>query len=98
MATGEAAGISTGDLETLKRDMQQLKSDLAAIARDVKAIGTTTGQATAARAEELGQRAWKKATNAEAELVEELSAHPLSGILAGFGVGFVIGKLLDSRH
>jgi len=98
MATAETARIVTGDLVSLKRDVQQLKADLAAIARDVKSIGSATGHATAARAEEMGQRAWKKASDAEAELVQELSAHPLSGILAGFGVGFVIGKLMDSRR
>lgn len=92
MATTELSS----DVAKLRSDLDEIRGDLAAIARAVKDLGTAKGQQAYSRAEALGEQAWKRAAAAEERIGQEINERPLASLLTAFGVGFAIGKLLDS--
>jgi ElaB/YqjD/DUF883 family membrane-anchored ribosome-binding protein len=86
----------SADVAKLRGDMDLIKQDLAAIARSVKELGAVKGLEAQARVEALGQQSRQRASAAEQRLGNEINEHPLASVLTALGVGFVIGKLLDS--
>lgn len=84
------------DVDKLKSDMDELRKDVASIAEALKELGTEKGREAFARAEEIGERARRRASAAEERVSHEIEERPFASVLTAFGVGFVIGKLLDS--
>jgi len=87
----------SSDMDKLKRDIQELRNDLAAIAGDIRSLGSAKGQDTLDRFEQLGQEALKRAAAVEERIGKDITEKPLTSVLAAFGIGYVIGKLLDRR-
>lgn len=92
-----AANEINEDLENLKRDIQQLRSDVASMAKSLKSLTAATGEEAYQRAEALGQAARRRAAAMEEQLGQEINERPLTSVLAAFGIGFLIGKILDGR-
>lgn len=94
------------ELETLKADVAKLRSDVGDLLDILKSLGAEkVNNAKDALDDELekrrqeirdalaGARARGERT---AHAVEgEIAEHPLSSIMAAFGIGFLIAKLLD---
>jgi ElaB/YqjD/DUF883 family membrane-anchored ribosome-binding protein len=96
------------DLDAIKEDMTQLRSDLAELtqrlvdmgkdeigsARDrVRRRARNLGQELRETLNDTGERGLKSV-----ESVEQLMAErPLVSLLAAFGLGLFVGKLLDRR-
>jgi ElaB/YqjD/DUF883 family membrane-anchored ribosome-binding protein len=96
MATSESSEEFSKDVEKLKGDIEALRKDVATIARALKDLGVSKGREAYDRAEALGERARKRASDAEERISHEIEERPFASVLTAFGVGFVIGKLLDS--
>jgi len=84
------------DIDALKADLEALRADVAAIARSIKELGAAKGHEALARAEELGERARATLSAAEELLGREIEERPIASLITAFGIGFLIGKLLDS--
>ncbi len=85
----------SSDIARLRSDLEQIRRDLAAIGGTVKELSAVKGQEARARAEALRERALRRASAAEERLGQEINERPLASVLTAFGIGFVIGKLLD---
>ena len=96
MATQEFSKDFSEDVDKLKADMEELRKDVSAIARTLKDLGAAKRDDLFARVEEVGEQARKRASAAEERVSREIEERPFASVLTAFGVGFVIGKLLDS--
>jgi ElaB/YqjD/DUF883 family membrane-anchored ribosome-binding protein len=96
------------DMEAIKEDMAQLRSDLAELtqrlvdmgkdeistARNrVRARARTIGQGLRETLNDTGERGLKTVESVEQLLAER----PVISLLAAFGLGLFVGKLLDRR-
>jgi ElaB/YqjD/DUF883 family membrane-anchored ribosome-binding protein len=96
------------DMEAIKEDMAQLRSDLAELTQRLVAIGKdeissarnrvrrrarTLGQELRETLNDTGERGLKTVESVEQFMVER----PLVSLLAAFGLGLFVGKLLDRR-
>lgn len=98
------------ELDTLRADLGKIREDIAALTRtlgdtaaaEVKAGGARLNQAAHAAAQTARERAQRLAETARAQGEEGLAAledrieqNPVTSVLVAFGLGLVIGKLLD---
>lgn len=93
-------------MDALKNDFGSLRRDIADLAKTLRDSGASKAEGIKAsideelhaKAEEL-KRAWEYAREhgqkAKQELEAGVGAHPYTTILAAFGVGFIIAKLID---
>ncbi len=94
------------ELQALKEDLARLRADLGGLVEALKEAGAERAEGYRERVgEELRRRreaverrldeARERGRQAVEELGEEVGAHPFSSLLAAFGVGFVLARLLD---
>jgi len=83
------------DIDKLKQDLDALRRDVAAIASGITNLGAAKSDDAFARAEEIGERARASLAAAEELLGREIEERPIASLIVAFGVGFLIGKLLD---
>ncbi|MDT0634692.1 hypothetical protein [Spectribacter hydrogenoxidans] len=76
------------DLQTLRQDFSQLTESLKNNLRDELGAGADAARASAAQFQD-------RAREATRGLEAEVAARPLTSVAAAFGVGFLLGKLLD---
>jgi len=93
---GTAAGMNE-DLRALKEDLSQLRADLASL------TGKATNQAKAMGRERFEQMrqalaaAKEKGGAAVQGTQHQIEEHPWTAVAIAFGVGLLVGKLLDRR-
>ncbi|KPJ95903.1 MAG: hypothetical protein AMJ55_02890 [Gammaproteobacteria bacterium SG8_15] len=92
----------SNELKKLKADIADLRSDVASLVKTLKDAGVEQGQEAYDRAYERARQTGE-AVRARAEDVyetfgKEVEERPLTSVLTAFGVGFVVGMLLDHRH
>jgi len=98
------------ELDTLRGDLGKIRDDIAALTRslsdaaaaEAKAGGARLNQAAHAAAQTAKERAQHFADTARtqgeegiAALEQRIEQNPFTSVLVAFGVGLVIGKLLD---
>lgn len=94
------------ELDTLRADLGKIREDIAALTRtlgdtaaaEVKAGGARLNEAAHAakeRAQRLADSARAQGEEGIAALEQRIEQNPITSILVAFGVGLVIGKLLD---
>jgi ElaB/YqjD/DUF883 family membrane-anchored ribosome-binding protein len=98
------------ELDTLRADLGKIREDIAALTRtlsdaaaaEAKAGGARLNEAAHAAARTARERAQHFADSARTHSEEGLAAledrieqNPITSVLVAFGVGLVIGKLLD---
>lgn len=76
------------ELDSLRKDFTQLTDTFKQMSREQVQAGTDQARDSA---QQLGNQARDAAQNVE----QEISARPLTSVLAAFGIGFIVGKLLD---
>ena len=82
----------------LRKDMDQLRNDISALTTSFKQLGMQKGREAVARARRTGDALREEAGAWRAKADHEIEQHPLTSVLVSFGVGFLIGMLLDRRH
>lgn len=83
------------DLKELRSELATLRSDFSEISKTLKRI---SGERYAEGRDKVNQgieRGRQQARDSLGEFEREIEARPLTSVAAAFGVGFVLGKLLD---
>jgi ElaB/YqjD/DUF883 family membrane-anchored ribosome-binding protein len=96
------------DLDAIKEDMAQLRSDLGELTQRLVEMGKSEVGAARSRVRaearnlgrelrqtlnETGERGWQSVESVEQLLTEK----PVVSLLAAFGLGLLVGKLLERR-
>ncbi|HET6725372.1 MAG TPA: hypothetical protein VFH85_05150 [Gammaproteobacteria bacterium] len=85
------------DIHALKGDVDALRSDIKSLAESIKRQAESQARAGYARAREAGEKVRHQAERGAAAVEEQIEERPLISVLTAFGVGFVLGKLLDRK-
>lgn len=86
---------SDKDLESLKADLNALRSDLAALTESLKERGYKQARAGFDRAKAQAYEVRDQAMHTAENVGQQIEERPFTSVLAAFGVGFVLGKLLS---
>ncbi|MGA8258722.1 MAG: hypothetical protein WB783_00760 [Arenicellales bacterium] len=82
----------------INQDVDQLREDLNKLREDVSSLVDTMRKDGAARGRAAYESARESVDAARETLGREIEERPVTSILTAFGVGFVVGLLLDRRH
>ena len=86
----------------LQDDLDKLRKDVSQLTKDLQTMATERGRDAYNAAREVGQGAYDTAvsagTEAQAYARNQINAHPFTSVLTAFGVGLVLGKLMNGRH
>lgn len=96
------------ELDALKNDIAQLRKDIAGLTSAVKDVASEKVDATTSQAREKVGSAWEDIERKLNEVLgqgretvrtveQKIGEHPGGSILAAFGIGFLVAKLLDIR-
>lgn len=96
------------DTTDLRKEMDKLNADLTGLRTDVadltRTIREMTGQRLQSTREVMEERARQSADTlrqrglqARETMEEGIGEHPYASLLAVFGLGFLFGKLMDTR-
>ena len=80
-----------------RRDFAALRKDMAALMSSMGDAASTQKQRAYAAAGETAEKLKKRGAAAVHSVEGEIEARPLTSVAVAFGVGFVLGKLLDRR-
>lgn len=83
------------DMEDLKAQVEALRADLAGISESLKNLGGDAASEGRERIRRAAEQARGKARDTIGALESEIEDRPLTSLLTAFGIGFVLGKLLD---
>ncbi|AXO15233.1 DUF883 family protein [Thalassospira indica] len=90
---------TTADNAKLQADVDALRSDLAEITKTLKTMGgqaaETRTQAAAERIREVTGQARDQIDHARGVAVDQVRENPLASVAVTFGVGLLIGRLLQ---
>ncbi|RMG27615.1 MAG: DUF883 family protein [Gammaproteobacteria bacterium] len=94
------------ELERLKADIARLRADLGAVSEALKATAAAQAEAARERAREKAEQARENlqqkvdealsaGQQVAAQLDRKVADNPMTALLAAFGVGFVLAKMMD---
>lgn len=83
------------DVEELKREFADLKADMSKLTETIRNLYDDSTSEGRDRAREAFQRSRERARESVGAFEEEIGERPLTSIATAFGIGFIIGKLLD---
>lgn len=95
MATTSEQKTAGGDTENLKEELAGLKADVTRLTDIIKKMSRDTAVHGRERAKRGAERAKTQVEETLDAFESEIGERPLISIVAAFGIGFVIGKLLD---
>ena len=88
-----------GDLSTLRSDVKKLTEDLSRAAQTGATVASEEAQAEMRRLradlDDLYHRAMSKGQASLESVEEHVERNPLTSLAVAFGVGLLLGKLLD---
>lgn len=79
----------------LREDLTALREDFSKLAESLRAVTEKTAKAGVGAAKQRAGQAREQADEWVADLGEHIEQRPFGSVLMAFGLGFVIGKLLD---
>ena len=85
------------ELTKLRKDMEQLRGDIMSLTEAFKDLGVEKGRAAMARAKSTGASVRDDADALKARAHREIEERPITSVLTSFGIGFLVGMLLDRR-
>ena len=88
---------ATNDTDRLREELDTLRADFARLTEAVKATTEHTAQAGVNAARAGAQRARARASELGADLEAQIEQRPYGSVMMAFGLGLVLGKLLDRR-
>lgn len=91
------AGVDD-EVAKLKKDIDQLRDDIGTLTNSFKELGAQKGRDAMDRAKRTGTSMREEAEAWRAKADHEIEERPLTSVLMSFGLGFLIGRLLDRRH
>lgn len=88
----------TKDVEHLRRDLAALREDVSSLTSSLKQVVAVRGREALNRIEDLGERAKLESKELKESAARGIGEHPFTSVLASFGLGFVIGMVLDRKR
>ncbi|HET8551147.1 MAG TPA: hypothetical protein VFM97_01565 [Gammaproteobacteria bacterium] len=85
------------DINAIKGDVESLRSELKSLTDTIKREAEHQARAGYEKVREYGEKARHQAKQGAAMVEDQIEERPLISVLTAFGVGFVIGKLLDRK-
>lgn len=96
-----ADGDIDRQMDDIRRDIASLRADLVSLVESIREQGAARGRASYRAARDKVQHGaeqiQERLEEAHDSLGRQVEARPLTSILTAFGIGFVIGLVLD-RH
>lgn len=92
------ATASEQELAKLREDIEQLRADMGSLVESLKAAGIGQGRDALNRARQTGESLKSEAEELQRRAEAQISERPITSALTSFGLGFLIGMLLDRRH
>jgi ElaB/YqjD/DUF883 family membrane-anchored ribosome-binding protein len=92
------ASATEGDVHALQEQLQQLRTDFAAISGTLKDLARHGFNEAAQRATVPGERAWSEMRRHAATVSREIEEKPIASALTAFGVGLLLGLIVNSRR
>lgn len=83
------------DVEELKAEFSELKSDMAKLAESLKNLYGDSADQGRERVKAAAERSRAQVREAAGAFESEIGERPLTSVAAAFGIGFILGKLLD---
>lgn len=83
--------------DALRDDVDKLKADIAALSETLGKYANATGQDAMRGVRHAREAAQARAQETVHTVEQQITAHPLPSLLVAFGVGLLIGKLMDRR-
>jgi ElaB/YqjD/DUF883 family membrane-anchored ribosome-binding protein len=90
------AGVDE-ELTKLRKDMDQLRGDILALTEAFRDLGMEKGRAAMEKAKRTGASMRSDADALLARADKEIEERPLTSVLTSFGIGFLVGMLLDRK-
>ncbi len=84
------------DIEDLKAQIDDLRNDLSGIADALKKLSGSAVDEGTDRVRRASEKARDKARDTIGAFESEIEERPLTSVATAFGIGFILGKLLDS--
>lgn len=82
------------ETEAIKKDLEQLRRDLGALTEAFKRSSQQRAQEGAEQARERFNAVRQQAEGQAEEIGSQIKQRPFTSVLAAFGVGLVIGKII----
>jgi ElaB/YqjD/DUF883 family membrane-anchored ribosome-binding protein len=92
-----AANGASKTAEQLQSDMEQLRADVSAMMETIGKLAQDGKQEGARRVREVRDRVIDQAEKSKEAVESQIVERPLISVLAAFGVGMLLGRLLDRR-
>jgi ElaB/YqjD/DUF883 family membrane-anchored ribosome-binding protein len=86
------------EVAKLRRDFEALRTDVSSLLDSMKNAGVQRGRENWERARQAGESLQAEAENLQRQAESKISDHPMTSVLSSFGLGFLIGLLLDRRR
>ena len=98
-STKEATAFSEFEAEmaAVRNDLAALREDLAAIARTAASVATEQKDRATEALRDKAEELTEKGEEFVHHIGQEVEARPFAAVAIAFGLGFVVGKLLDRR-
>jgi ElaB/YqjD/DUF883 family membrane-anchored ribosome-binding protein len=90
------AGVDE-ELTKLRKDMDQLRGDILSLTEAFRDLGMEKGRAAMEKAKRTGASMRNDADALLARADREIEERPLTSVLTSFGIGFLVGMLLDRK-
>jgi ElaB/YqjD/DUF883 family membrane-anchored ribosome-binding protein len=96
-ANQDTAAEFEAEMAAIRSDLAALREDIAAVARTAAAAAQQQKDRAVEALEGKADDLMEKGEEMIAGLGREVEARPLMSVAAAFGIGFMLGKLLDRR-
>ena len=83
------------DTDQLRAELHQIQNDIAALTDSLRKFGAERGHEGMDAVKRAASATERQAKAAVQSVEDQVSERPLQSLLVAFGLGFVIGKLLD---
>jgi len=84
------------DVDRLRSEIDEMRKDLKTLTRTLRDASAEKGKEALDQVEYLRRKAGKHAARAEKRLERGIEERPIVSVVAAFGVGFLLAKLLDA--
>jgi len=97
MATSNANSNAEADYDKLKEDLSAVRADLASLTESLSAMAKAQGHEGVEALQGAAKQAQAQARNTADSVGQHIAERPLSSVLVAFGVGLLLGRLLNRQ-
>ena len=92
------ANNADDEVAKLRRDFDELRKDVSSLLDTMKDAGAQRGRDSWERARRAGESLHEEVESLQRQAESKIGDHPMTSVLSSFGLGFLIGLLLDRRR